>query len=103
MIDFADQSDKLSAAALEIIQELQTAAFLPLKINNSFYVLYECLSPGNQGTDSRFFEMNEIQVVAFLSSFEKVVVNLSHLFGDSAGLDVMLIEKAAYPCVFGRR
>jgi len=102
-VELADERRELSAAVLEIIEKLQRAAILPVKINHSFYVLYECLSLGNQGTDSRFFEMNEIQVVAFLASFEKVIVNLSHLFGDSAGLDVMLIEKTAQPCVFGRR
>ena len=102
-LKFFYELSELSAALLEIIEKLQTAAILPVRINNSLYVLYECLRLRNPGTDFRFFEMNEIQVVAFLASFKKVIVNLSHLFGNFAGFDIMSIKKAAYPCVFRRR
>ncbi len=101
--DSLHEFGELSAAVLEIIKKLQTAAILPVRINNSLYVLYECLRVRNPGTDFRFFEMNEIQVVAFLASFKKVIVNLSHLFGNFAGFDIMSIKKAACPCVFRRR
>jgi len=88
---------------LEIVKKLQTAAILAVRINNSFYVLYEFFSFRNPGRDLRFFETNKIQVVAFLSSFKKVIVNLSHFFGDFAGFDIVPIKKTAYPCVFRRR
>jgi hypothetical protein len=101
--EFSHEPDKYSPEVLEIVEKLQTPAILAVRTDNGLYVLYECLSLGNQGTDFRFFEMNEIQVVAFLSSFKKVVVNLSHLSGNSARFDIMSIKKAAYPCVPGRR
>jgi len=102
-VELSNKPDKLLAAVFEITEKPQTAAILLVRTDNGLYVLNECLSFGNQGTDFRFFEMNKIQVVAFLPSFKKVIVNLSHLSGNSARFNIMSIKKAAYPCVPGRR
>jgi hypothetical protein len=56
----------------------------------------------NPWTDLRFSKIDEIQIIAFLPVLEKIIVDLRQLFRNLSCADVMAIEKATYPCVFGR-
>jgi hypothetical protein len=62
----------------------------------------ELLSACNPWPDRRFLKVDKIHIVAFLASFEKIIVNLRQLLRNFSCSDVMSIEEATYPHRFGR-
>ena len=67
------------------------------------HVFHEGLGARNPGKDLGFLKVGKIQIVAFLPSFKKIVIDLSQFFRNLAWIDVLSIEKTSHACMFRRR